>query len=57
MEATRESILNEVMRLNGDIELAKNKIKSLYEIAKSIEDEDDDADGKYSYLSCIESYT
>lgn len=54
---TRESILNQVLRLNRDIEFAKSEIKALYEIAKNIDDEDDDANGKDSYLSCIESYT
>lgn len=54
---TRESILTEVIRLNSNIEDAKSEIRSLYETAKNIKDEDDDANWKDSYLSCIESYT
>jgi hypothetical protein len=53
----RDQILNEVLEINGEIETLQDRINKCYEEALKIDDEEDDADGTWSLLANIRSYT
>ncbi len=53
---TRGQILNQILRLNTQIEDLQKEINQLCDEAEAIIDEDDDKHGRDSYLSCIKSY-